>query len=57
LPSTLLDAVRAFETDSLVTEVLGESFQRIYAEQKHKEWSRGFYRVSEEERAEMLTYL
>src|SRR6202044_3354289 len=57
LPSTLLDAVRAFERDPLVTEVFGESFQRIYAEQKHREWARGFYRVTEEERAEMLTYL
>lgn len=57
LPNTLLDAVRAFETDSLVAEVFGESFQRIYAEQKHKEWAKGFYRVTDEERNEMLTYI
>ncbi|MDP9173823.1 MAG: glutamine synthetase family protein [Planctomycetota bacterium] len=57
LPQTLLDAVRAFESDALVTETFGESFQRIYAEQKHKEWARGFYRVTEEERNEALNYI
>jgi glutamine synthetase len=57
LPSTLLDAVRAFETDPLVTETFGESFQQIYAEQKHKEWARGFYRVTDEERNDALTFL
>ena len=57
LPATLLDAVRAFEEDPLVTETFGETFQQIYAEQKHKEWSRGFYRVSDDEREEMLTYV
>jgi glutamine synthetase len=57
LPSTLLDAVRAFETDELVTEAFGASFQEIYAEQKHKEWARGFYRVTDEERNEMLNYI
>lgn len=57
LPQTLLDGVRAFETDPLVTEAFGESFQKIYAEQKHKEWARGFYRVTDEERNEMLTHI
>jgi glutamine synthetase len=57
LPNTLLDAVREFEADPFVTESLGEEFQRIYAEQKYKEWNRGFYRVTDEERAEMLTYI
>ncbi|HEX8322796.1 MAG TPA: hypothetical protein VF595_02680, partial [Tepidisphaeraceae bacterium] len=56
LPQTLLDAVRAFEEDELVSETFG-SFQAIYAEQKMKEWSRNFYRVTDEERAEALTYL
>ena len=55
LPNTLLDAIREFEADSFVTESLGEDFQKIYAEQKHKEWARAFYRVTDEERAEMLT--
>ena len=57
LPATLLDAVRAFETDPLVTSAFGEPFQKIYAEQKHKEWSRSFYRVTDQEREEMLTYI
>ena len=57
LPRTLLDAVREFEADPLITETMGESFQRIYAEQKHKEWNRSFYRVTDEEREEALTYI
>lgn len=57
LPQTLLDSVRAFEEDPLVAETFGVEFQAIYAEQKHKEWSRGFYRVHDDEREEMLTYI
>jgi glutamine synthetase len=57
LPQTLLDAVRAFEEDSLVTETFGATFQQIYAEQKRKEFAKAFYRVSDEERAEMLSYI
>ncbi len=57
LPQTLLDAVRAFEEDSLVTETFGLTFQQVYAEQKQKEWSRGFYKVYEEERQDWLTYI
>ena len=57
LPATLLDGIRAFEADELVTATFGVEFQRIYAEQKYKEWTRGFYRVTEEERSEMLSYI
>ncbi len=57
LPSTLLDAVRAFESDELVASCFGESFRDIYAEQKHKEWARSFYRVTDEERDEALTFI
>ncbi|HEX8342426.1 MAG TPA: hypothetical protein VF624_16100 [Tepidisphaeraceae bacterium] len=57
LPQTLLDGVRAFDEDPLVAETFGADFQRVYSEQKHKEWARGFYRVSEDEREEMLTYV
>lgn len=56
LPQTLLDATRAFEEDPLIAETLG-GFQAIYAEQKHKEWARGFFRVTDEERETYLTYL
>ncbi len=57
LPQTLLDAVREFEVDPLVTETFGEEFQLIYAEQKHKEWAKGFYRVTDEERNETMTFI
>jgi len=57
LPETLLDAIREFEADPLVTETFGPEFQEVYYEQKYKEWTKGFYRVYEEERAEMLTHL
>src|SRR4051812_24536335 len=56
LPQTLLDAVRAFEADELVAEAFGP-FQTIYAEQKYKEWAKGFYRVTDDERADALTYI
>ena len=57
LPQTLLDALRAFEADPLVTEAFGAEFAEVYYEQKYKEWTKGFYKVHEEERAEMLTQL
>ena len=57
LPQTLLDAVRAFEESELVTDAFGETFQRIYAEQKYKEWNRAFYKVTDEERADFLSYI
>jgi glutamine synthetase len=57
LPQTLLDAIREFESDPLITETFGEEFQRIYTDQKYKEWTRGFYRVTDDERNEALTYI
>ncbi|HMB94638.1 MAG TPA: hypothetical protein VKK61_01230, partial [Tepidisphaeraceae bacterium] len=57
LPQTLLDSIRAFEEDPLVTSTFGQTFQQVYAEHKHKEWAKAFYRVCEEERQEMLTYI
>lgn len=57
LPRTLLDALRAFEADPLVTEVFGAEFQRIYLKQKMKEWDKGFYKVYEEEREQMMTFI
>lgn len=56
LPQTLLDAVRAFEEDPLVADTFGP-FQQIYAEQKYKEWNRAFYKVHDDEREEMMTYV
>jgi glutamine synthetase len=57
LPCTLLDALRAFENDPLVMEVFGEEFQQIYLTQKRKEWEKGFYKVSNEAREQMLTFV
>jgi glutamine synthetase len=57
LPHTLLDALRAFEQDPLVPEVFGAEFQQIYLSQKRKEWEKGFYKVSDEERSQQLTFI
>lgn len=57
LPRTLLDALRAFETDPLIGEVFGEEFRQIYLSQKMKEWNKGFYGVSDEEREQMMTFI
>ncbi len=56
LPQTLLDAVRAFQSDPLVSETFGP-YAPVYTEQKMKEWSRAFYRVHDAERDEWLTYI
>ena len=57
LPQTLLDSIRAFAEDALVTESIGAGFQKIHYEQKYREWTKAFYRVHEEERTEMLSYI
>ena len=57
LPRTLLEALQAFAMDSLVPEVFGKEFQQIYLKQKMKEWEKGFYRVCEEEREQMMTFI
>jgi glutamine synthetase len=57
LPLTLLDSLAAFAADPLVTQVFGKEFQQIYLNQKRKEWDRAFYKVSDEEREQMLTFV
>jgi glutamine synthetase len=57
LPMTLLDALRAFAVDPLVAETFGAEFQQIYLKQKMKEWEQGFYRVTDQEREAMLTFI
>ena len=57
LPRTLIEALDAFESSTLVDKVFGHEFSEIYVRQKTKEWERGFYRVSAEERAEMLDFV
>jgi glutamine synthetase len=38
LPANLLDALRAFDEDSLAVETLGETMHRQYSILKHREW-------------------
>jgi glutamine synthetase len=57
LPRTLIEALDAFQTDPLVPKTFGQEFRDIYARQKTKEWERGFYKVSDEERATMMEYV
>lgn len=57
LPRTLIEALDAFAEDSLIPENLGAGFRDIYLRQKTKEWERGFYKVSNEERAAVMEYI
>lgn len=57
LPPTLLHALEAFEADPVVERTFGAEFAGIYAEHKRREWERGFYPVSDEQRAERLFYI
>lgn len=57
LPSTLIESLRAWETDPLVGEVFGEEYRGIFFDQKLKEWERGFYRVDDGERDHFLQYI
>src|SRR5262249_16025590 len=43
--------------DPLVGQSLGEEFRDIYLRQKNKEWQRDFYKVTEEERSQMMEYI
>jgi glutamine synthetase len=57
LPRTLIEALDAFEDNSLAERTFGKEFCDIYVRQKTKEWEHGFYRVGVEERAEMLDFV
>ena len=57
LPRTLIEALDAFRADPLVPKTFGAEFRDIYARQKTKEWERGFYKVSDEERSTMMEYI
>jgi glutamine synthetase len=57
LPRTLIEALDAFSADPLVVTSLGEGFRDIYVRQKTKEWNRDFYKVSDEERLQMMEYI
>jgi glutamine synthetase len=57
LPRTLIEALDGFRADLLVGATLGEEFRDIYLRQKKKEWQRDFYRVTDEERSQMMEYI
>jgi glutamine synthetase len=53
----LIEALDGFRADPLVGATLGEEFRDIYLRQKNKEWQRDFYRVTDEERSQMMEYI
>lgn len=57
LPRTLIEALDAFAADPLIVETFGSEFRDIYVRQKTKEWERGFYRVSDEERLTAIEHI
>ena len=54
LPRTLIEAVEAFENDSLVHEVFEPAFVRDYAEMKRHEWEIDHLDVTDRERDKYL---
>jgi glutamine synthetase len=57
LPRTLIEAIDAFAADALSAKALGGEFRDNYIRQKTKEWERGFYRVTLEERNDQLEFV
>jgi glutamine synthetase type III len=54
LPLNLLDALRAFESSSTLTEMLGKSFAASYVKLKHAEWCEYAAHLSQWERQATL---
>jgi glutamine synthetase len=57
LPRTLLHALEAFEADSAAARAFGDFYKGVYLSHKTKEWERTFYRVTDEQRREQLTFI
>jgi glutamine synthetase len=57
LPRTLLHALDAFERDPISNASFGDFYRGVYLAHKHREWERSFYRVSDEQRRELLTFI
>ena len=57
LPKTLLHAIEAFEADPISAAAFGDFYKGIYAAHKLREWDRSFYRVTDEQRREYLTFI
>lgn len=56
LPRTLLHALEAFDEDPLVDEVFGD-FKEIFLKQKMREWESTFYRITDQQLEERLTFI
>jgi glutamine synthetase len=56
LPSTLLQAIEAFDADPLATEVLGPTMRSLYSRYKHDEWDRFHQHVTAWEQTEYLKF-
>ncbi|HEY7885116.1 MAG TPA: type III glutamate--ammonia ligase, partial [Cellvibrionaceae bacterium] len=56
LPRTLLHALEAFDDDPLVETVFGE-FKNIFLTQKMREWESSFYRITQEQLDDKLTFI
>lgn len=56
LPRTLLHALEAFDEDPLVEEVFGD-FKEIFLKQKMREWESTFYRITDQQLEERLTFI
>jgi glutamine synthetase len=57
LPRTLLHALEAFDADPISAKAFGDYYKGVYLAHKTKEWDQSFYRVSEEQRREFLTFI
>jgi glutamine synthetase len=55
LPRTLLHALESFDEDPIAARAFGDYYKGIYLSHKMREWERGFYFVSDEQRAAGLT--
>jgi len=57
LPRTLLHALEAFDADPISAAAFGDFYKSIYLSHKTREWERTFYRVTEEQRQQYLTFI
>jgi glutamine synthetase len=57
LPKTLLHAIEGFDRDPISSAAFGDFYKDVYVAHKQKEWDRTFYRVTDEQRREYLTFI
>jgi glutamine synthetase len=57
LPRTLLHALEAFDADPISGKAFGDYYKGIYMSHKQREWEQTFYRVTEEQRRALLTFI